>query len=141
MRLSRPWVTLEEIEIKPLPVAEKSPASRRLIQDEEARRLLSEITNKLPEKAPFFLIDERGRALNSRQWSELMDDWERSGLKAVGLCLGSSLGFSASLKEKAKAVLSLGPQTMPHELARVVLMEQIYRAAAILKGHPYHNEG
>ncbi|MBC7387253.1 MAG: 23S rRNA (pseudouridine(1915)-N(3))-methyltransferase RlmH, partial [Cryobacterium sp.] len=59
----------------------------------------------------------------------------------VAFCVGSSLGFSEALRGKARGLFSLGPQTLSHEIARLVLAEQLYRSFSVLRGHPYHHEG
>jgi 23S rRNA (pseudouridine1915-N3)-methyltransferase len=136
-KIFRPWAPLEEIELKPLEVPDKSAAIRRQIQEREAELLLK----KLPERGVFYLLDEAGKAMDTQKWAGLVREWEGSSLSAVSLCVGSSLGFSDGLRRRARGLLSLGPQTMSHELARVVLMEQLYRAWSVTRGHPYHNEG
>lgn len=138
LRLLRPWAALEEIEMKPNPVPDKSPATRRRIQDEEDLALSQRIS-KIPAPAPFFLLEERGRALSTQEWAS----WIRGAQNhsRVILAVGSSLGFSDSLRRRAAGTLSLGPQTLSHDLARIVLYEQLYRAWSVIKGHPYHNEG
>ncbi len=135
-RLSRSWVIIEEIELKPLSVPQKTPAIRLQIQEKEGKILLDRIGRQ-----PLILLDELGQQNSSQQWAKNLRNWESQGLSSVTFCLGSSLGFSKEVRERALTSISLGPQTLPHELARVVLLEQIFRAHSILKGHPYHNEG
>jgi len=135
-KLIHPWAALEEVELKPVAVPDKSEATRQRVQPQEAELLLA----RLPERSALYLLDEAGRALSTRQWAEQARDWERE-CPHVTLAIGSSLGFDESLRRRAKATLSLGAQTLPHELARVVLLEQLYRAWSVLRGHPYHNEG
>jgi 23S rRNA (pseudouridine1915-N3)-methyltransferase len=83
------------------------------------------------------LLDSRGKQLSSEEFAELL---EREQLTAVPLmfAIGGSDGFSEEARRQAAFMLSLGKMTLPHELARVVLVEQIYRAFTILKNHPYH---
>lgn len=135
LRLIRPWVTVEEIELKPIAVPDKSDASRRQIQQKEA-----ELLRKRLGATPFYLLDESGKARTTLEWSQLAREWE-SSTPEIALCLGSSLGFSAEVRKLAKGMISLGPQTLAHELARVVLLEQLFRAWSVVRGHPYHNEG
>jgi 23S rRNA (pseudouridine1915-N3)-methyltransferase len=136
-KILRPWAPLEEIELKPLEVPDKSAATRKQIQEREAELLLK----KIPERGVFYLLDEGGRAQDTQKWASLVREWEGASLSSVSLCVGSSLGFSDGLRKRARGLLSLGPQTMSHELARVVLLEQVYRAWSVTRGHPYHNEG
>ncbi|MGZ3689613.1 MAG: 23S rRNA (pseudouridine(1915)-N(3))-methyltransferase RlmH [Bdellovibrionota bacterium] len=135
LKLSRSWVEIEEIELKPLTVPDKSPATRNKIQEKEAALLLE----RLRPQTAIYLLDELGKTQPTREWAALTAKWEAAG--DVALCIGSSLGFGEEIREKARGLLSLGPQTLPHELARVVLLEQVYRAFSVTRGHPYHNEG
>jgi 23S rRNA (pseudouridine1915-N3)-methyltransferase len=83
------------------------------------------------------LLDSRGKQLSSEELAEFL---EREQLNAMPLlfAVGGSDGFSEEARREAGFTLSLGKMTLPHELARVVLVEQLYRAITILKNHPYH---
>jgi len=83
------------------------------------------------------LLDSRGRQLSSEELAALLD---REQVKATPLlfAIGGSDGFTDQVRKQGAFVLSLGKMTLPHELARVVLLEQIYRAFTILANHPYH---
>lgn len=139
MKLIRPWVTVQETELKPLPVPNKSAATRTRIQGEEAEILQSSFGKGRPPA--IYLLDETGKTQTTQAWAHLVTQWKGSGEAEIALVIGSSLGFSDELRKRARGVLSLGPQTLPHELARVVLLEQLYRAWSVTEGHPYHNEG
>jgi 23S rRNA (pseudouridine1915-N3)-methyltransferase len=78
-------------------------------------------------------LDERGQDMGTRQFANLLRE-ERT------FVIGGPDGLSARLKEKASMMLRLSSLTLPHALAQVVLLEQIYRAATLLTGHPYHRE-
>ena len=140
-KLIRTWVSAEETEIKPLPVPDKAPATRALIQEKEAVILEEKLEALLSGRGVFYLLDEGGKARTTQQWADLVTEWESAGIPEVALCIGSSLGFSERLRKRARGILSLGPQTLPHELARVVLLEQVYRAWSVTRGHPYHVQG
>lgn len=140
-KLLRGFVSVEETELKPVPVPDKSPATRIQIQEKEALLLQEKLKTHLSPRGSLYLLDEGGKARTTAQWAELVRDWESSSTSEVVLCLGSSLGFADSVRRKAKGILSLGPQTLPHELARVVLLEQLYRAWSVTRGHPYHVQG
>jgi 23S rRNA (pseudouridine1915-N3)-methyltransferase len=129
--------SVQEIELKALSVPDKSAATRSLIQKKEGELLL----DKLPPRAALFILDEAGKNLPTRDWAATFKRLEEDSVPEVVFCVGSSLGFAEDIRKKARGSLSLGSQTLPHELARVVLLEQIYRAQSVLKGHPYHNEG
>lgn len=139
-RLIRPWAEIKEIELKALTVPEKNAATRTRIQEKEGQILLDRIKNETSSRGIFYLLDETGKSKPTREWAEAIRSWEREGLP-VSFCLGSSLGFSQEVKERSKGLLSFGPHTLSHELARVVLFEQLYRAYSVTHGHPYHNEG
>jgi 23S rRNA (pseudouridine1915-N3)-methyltransferase len=135
LRNASSWVDIEETELKPLPVPDKSPSTRVKIQTEEADQVLK----RLAGVRAIYLLDETGKVRRTLEWAEQVREWEAIG--SVGLVIGSSLGFAPELKKKARGLLGLGPQTLSHELARVVLLEQLYRAWSVTRGHPYHNEG
>ncbi len=131
----QPWVSAQEIELKPTSVPDKSDSTRLRIQTVEGKLLLEKT-----KAAHLVLLDETGRSLKTQEWAQRVRDWESSGSDVV-VAVGSSLGWSPEVRAQAHEVLSLGPQTLPHELARVVLLEQLYRAFSVVRGHPYHNEG
>jgi 23S rRNA (pseudouridine1915-N3)-methyltransferase len=141
LRNLRAWAPNEELELKPIAVPDKSPATRTQIQEKEGSLLLERLEDSLDSRGILVLLDETGKSLRTLEWAELLRSWEQEGIREVNFCLGSSLGFSADVRKRARKALSLGPQTLPHELARVVLGEQLYRAHSVLAGHPYHNEG
>jgi 23S rRNA (pseudouridine1915-N3)-methyltransferase len=89
------------------------------------------------ERHKLILLDARGKQFSSEEFSAFL---EREQLAAIPLlfAIGGSDGFSEEARKQASFILSLGKMTLPHELARVILVEQIYRAFTILKNHPYH---
>jgi 23S rRNA (pseudouridine1915-N3)-methyltransferase len=88
-------------------------------------------------RCKLILLDARGKQYSSEEFAAFL---EREQVNAVPLLLavGGSDGFGDAARRSAALVLSLGKMTLPHELARVILLEQIYRGFTILKGHPYH---
>ena len=136
------YVPTEQIELKPIPVPDKSEGIRRQIQKKEAQLLQKKFASELGSRGIFYLLDEGGKTRTTQAWAEQVRQWEREGVPQIIFCIGSSLGFSEELRQQAQGrIVSLGPQTLPHELARVVLLEQLYRAWSVTRGHPYHNEG
>jgi len=87
------------------------------------------------------VLDERGEELSSRELAERVGRWERERVKSVALLLGGAEGHSEELRARADWVWALGRLTLQHELALVVVMEQVYRAYTIKGGLPYHREG
>ncbi len=86
----------------------------------------------------FVLLDARGRQFTSEEFAGLLRDQQDRGTQDLLFGVGPTNGFSDEARAAADLILSFGKMTMAHELARVVLLEQIYRAFTILKGHPYH---
>jgi 23S rRNA (pseudouridine1915-N3)-methyltransferase len=84
------------------------------------------------------LLDGRGRQFTSEEFAELLRDQQDRGTQNLFFGVGPADGFTATARSAADLVLSFGKMTLAHELARIVLLEQIYRAFTILKGHPYH---
>ena len=84
------------------------------------------------------LLDARGRQFTSEEFAELLRDQQDRGTQNLMFAVGPADGFSDHARGAADLVLSFGKMTLAHELARVVLLEQIYRAFTILRGHPYH---
>jgi 23S rRNA (pseudouridine1915-N3)-methyltransferase len=84
-------------------------------------------------------LDERGAAWSTRDLAHHLRSWEEGG-HAIAFVIGSADGLHADVKAQAAAVVALSAMTLPHGLARVLLAEQIYRAASLLAGHPYHRE-
>lgn len=124
-----PW----PVEIREIEARSVDPVRRRA---EEGRAILAA---SLPE-APFVALDERGVLLSSRAFAERLGRWREEGRRTVVFAIGGAEGLDPAVRERADLVLALGRLTLPHELARLVLVEQIYRAYSILVGHPYHRE-
>ncbi len=89
--------------------------------------------------AYLILMDSRGRELSSEEFASRLRELRDKGTQEVCLAIGPADGWSAATRDTADAVYSLGPMTLPHELALVLLAEQTYRALSILAGHPYHS--
>jgi 23S rRNA (pseudouridine1915-N3)-methyltransferase len=85
------------------------------------------------------LLDSRGKQFTSEQFAARVGQLRDQGTQHVVFAIGPADGWSDAARQRADLLLSLGPMTLPHELARVVLAEQIYRAMTILAGHPYHS--
>ena len=108
---------------------------------EVGKRRLEEsiaLANVIPDKAATIILDERGDNLDSAKFAALLGRWRDGGRPAAMFIIGGDDGLAPSLHDKATLKLALGAATWPHQLARVMLLEQIYRAITILSGHPYH---
>ncbi len=84
------------------------------------------------------LLDARGTQLSSEEFAQFLQSHQDRNPQPLVLAVGPANGFTDEARKSATTVLSLGKMTLPHELARVILLEQVYRAFTILKGHPYH---
>jgi len=85
------------------------------------------------------LLDERGKEYSSVQFSQFIQQRLNSGCKSVIFLIGGAYGFSEELYQRANFSLSMSKMTFPHKLARLLFMDQLYRAFSILKGEPYHH--
>ena len=90
-------------------------------------------------KATLVLVDSRGKQLSSDELARFLGDYQDRNPLPLILAIGPPDGFSEMARDAAQHMISLGRMTLAHELARVVLLEQVYRAFTILKGHPYHS--
>ena len=91
----------------------------------------------IPAGALVVALDERGKALPTEQWSQRVNKWLQGG-REVAFLIGGADGLEPGLKDSADMLLSLSSMTLPHQLVRVVLAEQLYRALSMLSNHPYH---
>jgi 23S rRNA (pseudouridine1915-N3)-methyltransferase len=95
--------------------------------------------SKSGAKSTLVLMDSRGQELTSEQFAKFLGDYQDRNPLPLILAIGDADGFGDTVRAAAQHTLSLGKMTLAHELARVVLLEQVYRAFTILKGHPYHS--
>jgi len=109
--------------------------------DNAARRMLEEsiaIANVIPERAVTVILDERGESMSSASFAGRLQGWRREDKPAVVFIIGAADGLAPSLRERASLAIGFGSATWPHQLVRIMLLEQLYRAVTILAGHPYH---
>ena len=108
-----------------------SPAE---VQEREAIDLLK----RLERYDCVIALDERGKHYTSSELAQFLDRQTTSGTRAIAFLIGGAHGFSEKIRQRADSVLSLSKLTLPHQFARLVLVEQIYRAYTIAKGISYH---
>jgi len=84
----------------------------------------------------FVLFDEKGKALSSMQWADFFE--QQTGNASIDFIIGGAAGVSDEVRQQAAHIWSLSKLTLPHQLARVFVVEQLYRAFSIIQGHPYH---
>jgi 23S rRNA (pseudouridine1915-N3)-methyltransferase len=92
----------------------------------------------VPERAHLVALDERGQKISSPEFATMMAGLRDRGVSDLALAIGGADGHDAALRDRADSLLSFGAMVWPHMLARVMLAEQLYRAATILAGGPYH---
>ena len=123
--------TVEIVEVEP----------RKRFQGEALKEHEAELMSaRIPDGAVVVALDERGKAHSSLTFAETFRNWRDTGRDSVCFLIGGADGLAASLRDRADLVLAFGPQTWPHMMVRVMLLEQVYRAERILAGHPYHRE-
>jgi 23S rRNA (pseudouridine1915-N3)-methyltransferase len=103
---------------------------------DEEKYLLS----KIPPDSYCVILDERGQSLKSIAFADFIEKLELQGQSKLCFVIGGATGLGDDIKKRANYSLSFGVQTWPHQLVRVMLLEQIYRAQQIRAGHPYHKE-
>ncbi|MCK6450693.1 MAG: 23S rRNA (pseudouridine(1915)-N(3))-methyltransferase RlmH [Alphaproteobacteria bacterium] len=121
------------------PLALKEVEERRKLTP--ARRIEAEsrlLADAVPDGAVIVTLDQRGKPLSSEDFAVRLGRWQDDGVADIAFVIGGADGLDPSWRRRASLVLSLGPMTWPHLLARVMLAEQLYRAQSILAGHPYH---
>lgn len=98
---------------------------------------------KIPEAAASVtvVLDERGKALSSSELAKALERWRDGGKREVRFLIGAADGHDEAQRSSADLLLSFGPATWPHLLARAMLAEQLFRATSILANHPYHRDG
>ena len=123
---------LRDIDIIEIKESRAGDAQRRMLEESIA------IANIIPDKAVTVILDERGESMNSASFAGRLQGWRSEDRPAVIFIVGGSDGLATSLRENAHLRLAFGTATWPHQLVRIMLLEQIYRAVTIISGHPYH---
>jgi len=117
------------------------PAKIIEVEDKKGGGMAAEgalLTRALPKGALICTMDERGRVMSSPEFSRLLAGWRDQGRQDLAFVIGGADGIEPELRTRADASLSFGKMVWPHMLVRVMLAEQLYRAASILAGAPYH---
>jgi 23S rRNA (pseudouridine1915-N3)-methyltransferase len=126
----------------PLQLKELKPAQRSNATGDTSRWLKTEaghIDAAVPQGAMRVVLDEHGRSFPTRTLADHLKRWRNDG-RDIAFIIGGADGLDDTIKSGADLLWSLSPLTLPHGLVRVVLAEQLYRAASLLAGHPYHRE-
>jgi 23S rRNA (pseudouridine1915-N3)-methyltransferase len=115
-------------------VAQAKAATAQARMEAEAKTLLA----KLPSSYKLICLERGGDQLDSEEFAQALAKFRDGGAQGLAFFIGGADGLGLAAQFKADRVVSLGPITLPHGLARIVLAEQIYRAGTLLTGHPYH---
>jgi 23S rRNA (pseudouridine1915-N3)-methyltransferase len=115
--------------------ARRKGAAADAAKDVEGEKILS----RARSSELLVLLDERGRQMSSRDLSGMLNDWQNAG-QDIAFVIGGADGVSDPVRQRADLTWSLSTHTLPHGLARVLFIEQLYRAWSILSGHPYHRD-
>ena len=122
----------------PLEVVEVREASGRGVSPDDTRRREGErLLERLPSSSLVIACDERGDRLTSAQFATLLAS-ARERAQDVAFVIGGAFGLTDELRTRAVRSIQMAPWTLPHEMARLVLAEQLYRAGTIVRGEPYH---
>jgi 23S rRNA (pseudouridine1915-N3)-methyltransferase len=133
-RLS-PWHKIALTDLPEERIPEKcSDTEKQMIREKEGRRLIA----ASPEQSAVVALDPLGDLLSSNELSARMSQWELKGQGNISFLIGGPLGLSPAVTRQADLVLSLSRMTFPHQLVRLILIEQIYRADCIRRKIPYH---
>ena len=128
-RASRYW----PLEINVVREEPSRSGSTDLVREREGERLLSAV----PSGARIVACEVTGQAMTSEHFARWMQD-QRERARDVAIIVGGAFGLGPSVRNRTNDTLALAPWTLPHELARLVLAEQLYRAGTIIRGEPYH---
>ncbi len=123
---------IRQVEVVEIRDSRAREAERRMLEESIA------LTSIIPERAAVVLLDERGENLDSPAVAAQLQVWREAGKDECVFVIGGADGLAPSLHERANLRLAFGAATWPHQLVRIMLLEQIYRAMTILSGHPYH---
>ncbi len=129
LRLS-PYAKLEHVDLQETPF--RTEADRPRVLAEEADKIRKHLVGTV------IILGEHGKTFDSRTFAKKLDQWAEQGAEPVTFLIGGPLGYDRELERSAATVLSLSPLTFPHDLAHAILLEQLYRACAILTGKTYH---
>lgn len=135
--LGRAVAAGRKIHLSPIGVIEV-PESRAANAKSRIQAETEALLAKIPASHRLMPLNRRGQALSSEDFAGFLAKQRDGGAQGIAFVIGGADGLSPEIAAKADRAISFGPLTLPHGLARIVLAEQIYRAATILTGHPYH---
>lgn len=127
-----PYATLEIIELQPVEIRDENLTQKAL--DEEGEKILAHIK----PQSYVITMEITGKQLSSEEFAQKIDDLTNEGLSEIIFVIGSSCGISKNVSSRANFKMSMSKMTFLHQFARLILIEQIYRAFKIIKGETYH---
>ena len=120
------------------PLMTELPESRAKSPQERKAAEAVELRKRLKDGSRVIALDERGQSMSSAEFAALLARWRDDGIRHLHIVIGGPDGLDVGFAQGAALTLSLGRMTLPHGLARAIFAEQLYRAASIMAGHPYH---
>jgi 23S rRNA (pseudouridine1915-N3)-methyltransferase len=127
-------IGIRSIEIVEIRESRAPDAERRKLEESIA------LANVIPDDAAVVLLDERGEGIGSAAFADQLGSWRDGGQATAVFVIGGADGLAQTLRDSARITLNFGQATWPHQLVRIMLLEQLYRAVTILSGHPYHRD-
>lgn len=128
-------LALNPVDVIEIPESTAQTAAKR--KADEAKTLVAAI----PDKTKLIVLDERGKAISSEDFAGRLARFRDDGVACTALLIGGTDGLDESLRKRADLSVAFGAATFPHQIVRILLAEQLYRATTILSGHPYHRGG
>jgi 23S rRNA (pseudouridine1915-N3)-methyltransferase len=128
-------LALGPLDVIEIPESAAQAASKR--KSDETKALLAAI----PSTAKIIALDERGKSVSSEDFAKKLAHLRDDGAAVTAFLIGGADGLDETLRKKADLTIAFGSATFPHQIVRILLAEQIYRAVTILSGHPYHRGG
>jgi 23S rRNA (pseudouridine1915-N3)-methyltransferase len=129
-----PSIGLEYMGVNEFPESRAREPEQR--KSEEAVKL----SGSLSPGSVLVLLDERGKNISSADFAQIIAKHRDSGTKSTVFAIGGADGHAETLRQQAHSIVSFGAMTFPHQIMRILIAEQLYRATTILSGHPYHRE-
>ncbi len=134
LRTMVPRLGFSAVQVRELMESRRRTAAERKAEEADA------IRKAAGRDAVLMLMDEKGESPDSREFTRILTRMSRSGRKRLAIVIGGPDGLDDALRKDAAALISFGRMTWPHQMVRLMLAEQLYRAASIAAGHPYHRD-
>lgn len=135
IRRLRPYTRLETIQVAASSKEASSPGEERMAMEREGASILEKLKR---HSGPVIVLDRKGEALDSQQLAEKLQGMILEGKAEAAFVIGGPLGLAPAILERADLILSFSMMTFPHQMMRIILLEQIYRSFRIMHHEPYH---